>query len=210
MGHRLPRRAWRSGAVSSSRGFFRGGSLTSSRRIALGREREFARSGVLHHDAGVEAPAGEYRRSRVLYDLGTQRPLFVRRLLDTLPFVLPRLGCRPFPVSAIDTQMTATNDGEYFRPHIDHGHRLVAGRTVSFTYFFHREPRAFSGGELRLYDTWTAADRVTAGTGCTNITPRRNSIVFFPSGLLHEIAPVCCPSRAFRDSRFTINGWIYR
>jgi Rps23 Pro-64 3,4-dihydroxylase Tpa1-like proline 4-hydroxylase len=42
------------------------------------------------------------------------------------------------------------------------------------------------------------------------LTPPQNSIVFFPSSYLHEVMPVSCPSRAFADSRLTVNGWLHR
>jgi SM-20-related protein len=42
------------------------------------------------------------------------------------------------------------------------------------------------------------------------IVPQPNQIVFFPCSLLHEITPVECPSRAFADSRFTLNGWLHK
>ncbi|MGB8690572.1 MAG: proline hydroxylase, partial [Microcoleus sp.] len=34
--------------------------------------------------------------------------------------------------------------------------------------------------------------------------------VFFLSRYMHEVLPVSCPSKAFADSRFTINGWVRR
>jgi Rps23 Pro-64 3,4-dihydroxylase Tpa1-like proline 4-hydroxylase len=40
--------------------------------------------------------------------------------------------------------------------------------------------------------------------------PQQNQIVFFPCSVLHEITPVECPSRAFADSRFTLNGWLHK
>src|SRR6184192_3632415 len=43
-----------------------------------------------------------------------------------------------------------------------------------------------------------------------NIVPRQNQLVAFPSCLAHEITLVDCPSRAFADSRFTVNGWFHR
>ena len=42
------------------------------------------------------------------------------------------------------------------------------------------------------------------------VEPTDNSIVFFASEEMHEVRPVVCESRAFMDSRFTINGWIAR
>jgi Rps23 Pro-64 3,4-dihydroxylase Tpa1-like proline 4-hydroxylase len=42
------------------------------------------------------------------------------------------------------------------------------------------------------------------------IVPQQNQAVFFLSSLAHEITPVECPSGAFADSRFTVNGWFHR
>ena len=57
---------------------------------------------------------------------------------------------------------------------------------VSGVYHFHREPKALSGGGLRLHRF-----------GATLKAP-------------HEVRPVACPSMAFADSRFSVNCWIYR
>ena len=42
------------------------------------------------------------------------------------------------------------------------------------------------------------------------VEPRNNSIVFFNAAVMHEIMPVVVPSKQFRDSRFTVNGWVER
>ena len=176
-------------------------------RIAAQRERDFRPSGVLHGVSQTPAFLASHRRSRVLSDLGDLRPVVLRRLLAVLPAVLTRLWMPAFPVSAVDIQVTATNDGEFFRPHTDSAPGIVERRTVSFTCFFHTEPARFTGGELRLYSR-IGANPVMARPH--TIIPKRNRVVFFPSDVLHEIATVSCPTRQFCDSRFNVNGWIYR
>jgi len=177
--------------------------------FVIERERDFTPSGVLHSDSRMPTISVEHRRSRVLSDLRGFRSIFLQRLQTALPSILLQFQIPPFPISAVDIQITATNDGEFFRPHTDSGPGPVARRTISYTYFFHQEPRRFTGGELCLYSYWRREKIVTAG--CTNrILPKRNMIVFFPSDILHEIASVSCPSRQFRDSRFNVNGWIHR
>jgi SM-20-related protein len=176
-------------------------------QIAASREREFRPSGVLHGVSQTPAFLASHRRSRVLSDLGDLRPFLLRQLMLALPTVLTRLSMPAFPVSAVDIQVTATNDGEFFRPHTDSAAGLVERRTVSFTCFFHTEPAPFSGGELRLYSRIGGAPVMAQPH---TIIPKRNRIVFFPSDVLHEIATVSCPTRRFCDSRFNVNGWIYR
>jgi Rps23 Pro-64 3,4-dihydroxylase Tpa1-like proline 4-hydroxylase len=81
---------------------------------------------------------------------------------------------------------------------------------MTFVYFFHREPRQFEGGELRLHDSRRKTERSFGTDGYQAIVPQQNQIVFFPCAVRHEITAVECPSRAFADSRFTLNGWLHK
>ena len=152
----------------------------------------------------------EYRRSRVLMDLGEHEGIIRARIEAALPRVLERLEMASFPISRFEAQITASNHGDFFRHHSDNAEEEIARRQLTYVYFFHREPKAFEGGELRLHDacrqngTWVSSGNYKA------VVPSQNQIVFFPSGILHEITPVVCPSEAFADSRFTVNGWLHR
>jgi Rps23 Pro-64 3,4-dihydroxylase Tpa1-like proline 4-hydroxylase len=152
----------------------------------------------------------EHRRSRVLVDLEHHEERILTRMKSVLPQVLQRLGMEDFAVSRVETQITASSDGDFFRFHSDNGSDRVASRYLTFVYFFHREPRQFEGGELRMHDA-RLEDGVYVSDGTyQTIAPRQNQIVFFPCELLHEITPVKCPSGSFADSRFTLNGWLRR
>jgi Rps23 Pro-64 3,4-dihydroxylase Tpa1-like proline 4-hydroxylase len=177
--------------------------------LTMNRTGDFVATQVIGAN-GANHVDGQTRRSRVLYDLGIYQQIFADRLLRFLPHVLARLGHEPFPVRHVELQLTATNNGEYFRVHNDNDAEPVRGREITFVYFFHREPRSFYGGELRIFDTqWE--DQRTVATGPYRIVyPLQNQVVFFPSYCLHEILPVGCPSGHFQDSRFTVNGWLHR
>jgi Rps23 Pro-64 3,4-dihydroxylase Tpa1-like proline 4-hydroxylase len=126
-----------------------------------------------------------------------------------LPAVLQRLQMEDISVKGIESQITASNDGDFFHNHHDNSEPAVRSRQLTFVYFFHKEPRPFEGGELRIHDFCLESGQyVSAGT-YQAIAPQPNQIVFFPSSLLHEITPVECPSRRFADSRFTLNGWLH-
>ena len=170
---------------------------------------------VLQHEAEfksseVISPIGDpgvidydHRRSRVLMDLGKHEAVMLDRVRGVLPSVLRQLGIEEFPITNVEAQITASNDGDFFRAHSDDAQAMIASRRITFVYFFHREPRQFEGGELRLYDT--------PGAGSyQSILPQQNQIVFFPCSVLHEITRVECPSRAFPNSRFTLNGWLHK
>jgi SM-20-related protein len=152
----------------------------------------------------------DHRRSRVLMDLGRHQETILERIRGVLPRVLDQLGVEEFPVTHVEAQITASNNGDFFAEHSDDALEMIASRRVTFVYFFHREPRQFAGGELRLHDSrWQGELQVKTGSFQT-IVPRQNQIVFFPCSRLHEITPVNCASRAFADSRFTLNGWLHK
>lgn len=178
------------------------------RAFALANASAFVSSNVIGSDEHGVEDAG-FRRSRVLYDVNGFFDLVGGRILQFLPHVFTRLGHPPFTVRGMEVQLTASNDGEYFRAHTDQGYGPVATRAITFVYFCHGEPTAFSGGELRVYgrDPATGQDRPDSFQA---IRPEPNMIVFFPSHWLHEITPIQCPSRQFADSRFTINGWLHQ
>lgn len=182
--------------------------LQSLLHFAQVRAGDFVASHVIGQDQqGMEDP--QHRRSRVLYDVAGFHDLLGGRIMHFLPYILYRLRHPPFAVSALELQLTVSNDGEFFRAHTDSDDGPVRGRAVTFVYFCHREPRGFSGGELRIYgrDPASGADLTDVAHV---IKPSQNSIVFFPSDRLHEITPVACPAGAFLDSRMTLNGWLHR
>ncbi len=178
-------------------------------RFTLQSTHLFAKSEVIRHDGVIEID-GEHRRSRVLFDLGPFHDLFRMPLLTFLPYVLARLGTTRFPVTSVEIQLTATNHQEFFRAHSDNITEGTLGRQLTFVYFFHREPRRFSGGELRIFDTETSPRPSNTPALYRLVYPLQNQVVFFPSAYLHEILPVICPSRQFADSRFTVNGWYHK
>lgn len=177
---------------------------------ALDQEPQFQVSEVL--SPGITGGAIDYeqRRSRVLMDLGGHEKVIMDRLLTCLPRVLEKWGRNPFPISRVESQITASNHGDFFHCHTDDGMSEVASREITFVYFFHREPKEFSGGELRIYDSAPENDGHRAMSTYRTIVPEQNQLVLFASGLSHEITPVKCPSGKFADSRFTVNGWLHK
>src|SRR5437868_12291147 len=179
-------------------------------RYALAHEADFALSEVVAPGDIGSGVDYESRRSRVLMDLGAHRTVILNRIQTALPLAMQKLGSEVFPITRIEAQMTASNDGDFFLHHNDNGQGEIASRELTFVYFFHREPKAFQGGELRIYDSRRENDEYRSTGQYQTIVPEQNQIVFFPSSLLHEITPVECSSRAFADSRFTVNGWFHR
>ena len=179
-------------------------------RFALEHEPEFTASEVVAPTSERGVIDYEHRRSRVLTDLGHYQELLIRRIRMVLPEVLHKLGMEEFDIADVEAQISASNDGDFFRFHNDNGSDRVAARHLTFVYFFHRAPCQFEGGELRIHDAVLEQDRYVSAGSYQTIIPRQNQIVFFPCEMMHEITPVKCPSQLFADSRFTLNGWLRR
>jgi SM-20-related protein len=183
--------------------------LTGLLDYTLSHHRYFASTRVIGRQGeGVIDRAN--RRSRVLMAWSPFHDILANRIGAFFPFVLEKLRWRSFQVAHIETQLTATNHEEFFKTHSDNGNDAVRSRELTFVYFFYREPKAFSGGELIVYDT-VVKDGCHVRVGPLQVIhPRQNQIVFFPSYCLHELTTICCPSQGFADSRFTLNGWLHR
>jgi Rps23 Pro-64 3,4-dihydroxylase Tpa1-like proline 4-hydroxylase len=150
------------------------------------------------------------RQSLFLRDLGPLEAVLRQRITEQLPQVFADFSTRPFTLQGIELELVAHNDGAFYRRHIDtvttdrpgYGDRIFSG-----VYYFWREPKGFSEGQLRLY-------RLGSGSRedghFPDIPPPQNGLVAFRSWWPHEVRPVRCPSGQFADSRFAVNCWVYR
>lgn len=167
------------------------------------------------HDFVSTSTVGDvsnYRQSSVLWGkcLPELHSMMRKRILSHLPSVLEQLKLSSFLVSKVEMQMTAHHDGCFYKVHTDASSESTQARQLTYVYYFYREPKAFTGGELKLYETELRGQSSNSCATHKTIEPRNNSIVFFNSRCRHEVLPVSCPSQDFADGRFTLNGWVRR
>ncbi|NIA71363.1 hypothetical protein HBA54_22460 [Pelagibius litoralis] len=117
------------------------------------------------------------------------------------------LDVAQFEISKIECQMTFHRDGEYFKIHKDNRGLVTRSRCLSYVYYFHDEPKRYSGGELYLYRDDPESNKLDK-TSRLEMIPKRNRIVFFRSNVYHEVAKVECPTTGLSGARGTIAGWI--
>ncbi|MCW3818993.1 2OG-Fe(II) oxygenase [Micromonospora sp. DR5-3] len=172
-------------------------------------EREKFEVATIVPRGAVEPTVNErIRRSRTLDDLGPYGDRLVERIREQLGEVLPRLKHPAFQLGEIELQATVNGDGDYFRLHRDSDGTDT--RELTFVYFFFPEPRRFSGGELRVFETRDVDGQLIPTDRSQTIVPRGNLAVFFPSRHEHEVLPVRVPSGTLEDARFSVTGWIHR
>jgi Rps23 Pro-64 3,4-dihydroxylase Tpa1-like proline 4-hydroxylase len=152
----------------------------------------------------------DYRKSLILYNFPEYSKLMRERIAAITPGVLSFLRIPTFEIANIEAQLTMHGDGNFYKIHNDNGSPDTSSRVLTYVYYFYREPKAFEGGDLLIYDSKIENNFYVAAKSYKRIQPRSNSIVFFLSRYLHEVAPVKCPSGQFLDGRFTINGWIHK
>jgi SM-20-related protein len=168
---------------------------------AIRRERDYEASQV---DTGVK----DYRESRVLMRLDDLDVDFDGRICDIASDALNHFRI-PIPTEMkLDTQLSTHNDGGYFLIHSDNGSPRTASRVLTYVYYFHHQPVAFKGGQLRLYDSRVESGRRNLAYTFVALEPENNMLLLFPSGVMHEVLPTYCSSGNFADGRFTLNGWV--
>ncbi|MGK7958535.1 MAG: 2OG-Fe(II) oxygenase [Crocosphaera sp.] len=150
----------------------------------------------------------DYRQSLVLHSFPEFSEIIQHKISNNLSDIVNKLELPSFMVSQIETQLTAHNDGNYFKLHNDNSSWETMNRELTYVYYFYRQPKPFSGGELLIYESKLENDSYSKGDLFKTIEPLHNSLVIFPSHYFHEVLPVDCSQCTFADSRFTINGWI--
>lgn len=105
-------------------------------RAAIAEEAQFTPARVSTGDAA-------YRRARV-YGVPLP-PLFREKLLALLPGMMAARVVAPFKLGLVEGQITAHNDGDYFKSHNDNGSPDTATRMISYIYYFFGKPQRFSG-----------------------------------------------------------------
>jgi SM-20-related protein len=150
----------------------------------------------------------ERRRALVLSDIGPFKMLLASLASKQYKGWIAAMNLPPFEVAGIELELAAHNDGAHFHRHIDNQTVRPANgthRALSAVYYFYREPKAFTGGQLRIYSMdCEGADKVFAA-----VEPAQNTLAVFPSFAPHQVMPVSCPSQDFADSRFAVNCWLH-
>jgi len=181
---------------------------------AIAAESGFKPAEVFYGDGGSQARLDPMHRHALKHvGIGPVEPVMRERLLGALPQIMAAAGYTGPEPRSIEIELNGYGDGAHFAPHLDIPLKRRGGehedRLISAVYYFHSEPKAFSGGALRLYRF--GVDPETAGLeDSIAFEPVQNSLVVFPSWAMHGVEPVHCPSNRFADFRFGLNCWFCR
>lgn len=144
------------------------------------------------------------RHSRVLKDLGSFADPLQKKALALQSELETAFDMTHTPPNSTQIELVAHGDGAFYRPHTDTftGDEYMSGgrRRLTMVYYFHRLPRRFTGGRLRLFDL--------GGNQTIDIEPACDSLLVFPAATLHEVERISCPDGDFSDGRFSVNIWL--
>ena len=173
-------------------------------QYAVTRESGLRPSKVALGDRGI---IDESRRvSKVNSDVEEAMLLIEPAIRQAVDEAIPKLGLVNVESYLLEPELTWCGDGGFFKLHTDtlYRDRSANQRVMTVVYYFNKEPKAFTGGELRLYGVGADAN----SSPQREIEPRFDRAVFFPAWFPHEVLPVRCSSPAFADGRFAISCWV--
>lgn len=172
-----------------------------------------SRSNFLDTGVGVDSEVHTATRvSKRLSDLREYREKIERRVLEKVPELLEQLRMSRFSPTGCEIELVAHEDGAFYRRHIDvftdkSREKLRNDRLLTVVYYLFRQPKMFSGGELRLYPIPSISHKVDE---YIDVAPENDVAVAFSSWVPHEVRPIRCSAGQFRDARFAINCWVLR
>jgi SM-20-related protein len=176
-------------------------------QFAIASEGEFHPTAV----GGIVEPDPNIRRSVCIDSMGRFVDVVEQRIHQVIPDLTHDLCLSRFETGLIDLQMVSHGDGGFYARHIDTftgKDRFAKGdRVISCVYYFFSEPKAFTGGELRLHPLRTKAHPMPEAI---DMQITNDTLIAFSSWLPHEVMTVSSPSRLFADSRFSINCWVHQ
>lgn len=130
---------------------------------------------------------------------------FSIRVIEQVSGFCKALGIPPISVSHIPISLISGLHGHSGEPHTD----STGGQyRISILYYFHKEPKAFSGGDLEFYATDMSASRGYSTSALHSIPMQDNLLVVFPSETFHGVTRVYSDSTDFADGRFVAVGFL--
>ncbi len=160
----------------------------------------------------VQGEPSPHRRNSVIMNFADSAhgTLLTSRLLVWFPLIAKALKEPLFPLKTVESQLTAANDGDYYKPHLDTDGKTPDFRVIACVYYFFREPKGFTGGDLRLYDSIETGGEICQADSFQDIRPASNRLVAFTCETFHELLATRCPSKDIEDSRFAVTAWFHR
>ncbi len=147
----------------------------------------------------------DWRVSSIMWDFGDLKPELKACFKRVLPDAIQHLKLSAFELYKTELELVAHGNGAFYNTHIDTAidKNDETVRVLTAVYYFHAEPKVFSGGNIRLLPIRNSPEE----QNYIDIEPCNDRLLIFPSWVPHRVMPVLSESTDFKDSRFAINCW---
>lgn len=170
--------------------------------LAVSAESLFTASGVYSSVSEVSV-IPKYRHSLSLGDMA-----LVGRMVSPIQTLVERnhekitrtLGLKAFSIGRLEASCVVFGNGSFFQRHRDTISAVPERRRYTWVYYFHRQPRLFTGGALRFFNRQS----ITA-----EVEPENGRLIVFRADTPHEVTQVELVSEEFAAGRFTLTGFVY-
>ncbi|WP_444995381.1 2OG-Fe(II) oxygenase [Aliikangiella sp. IMCC44359] len=148
------------------------------------------------------------RATMVLDELAQYKNLFADFWANNFDSICEMLGISSFKMKTGEMKITNHINGGFFQTHADNTTLFGdSKRVISWLYYFCRQPKQFSGGDLFAFDTDVENQFYKEGK-FTKIEAKHNRFIAMPSCYYHAVSPVIMPSGDFEDGRMAVAGHI--
>ena len=107
----------------------------------------------------------------------------------------------------ISMKLKAYGEEDMYMCHRDGQGEGTGHHNLTTVYHFFKQPRAFTGGDLLLFDTNLDEEKPTPSY--TRIPIQDNALIVFPSKYYHQVLPVRDTGHRFENSRFAVTAWLH-
>ena len=107
-----------------------------------------------------------------------------------------------------ETQVSRYGENQHYTYHKDRSDKL--GRLISIVYYFFKEPKTWTGGELCITNSLAYNGKlIEENPNVKTIIPENNMAVIFGNQTLHCVLDTHAPEQ-FDQGRFSANIWLGR
>jgi hypothetical protein len=153
---------------------------------------------VLSQESGAVWSQNEMRE----LDLGPLKESVTKALRSQMAHGAAILGDPDLVEFELQFRLFAIGDTQAVSWHAD------PARVLHMMYIFHKQPKGFTGGGVRLFDG--RMENWMRRTSFRDVEIGDNGLLIFPEHVVSTGLPVRCPTRAFADGVFVIHGTLRR
>lgn len=118
---------------------------------------------------------------------------------EHMPHFMEALGLESFPFVNEPFTVISGRQGHNGTPHAD---TFDGQRQMTVLYYFHKVPKAFSGGDLEFYASNEKSAEGYYNKAVCSVKMEDNMLIVFSSEIFHGVTEVQSDSEDFADSRF--------